>query len=199
MVVLAVLASPVGAQTPDIVRIEEDWEMVVGDPSADSDAPQVTCLISPLGNVDSFHATFILNHHDVPNFVAGGLQLQVWNGETLVASKRFPNQAVLAQPGETIRWTQVIRTTPDGLVFEVVDGASQTWDAFGDEGTLKITVSTAMPDLSGYNPEVSVSQSGVSYAANRVQSLILKRVRAYNTAGESVEDTTPRVVHSLDD
>jgi hypothetical protein len=198
VVVLAALASMAWAQTSGIVRIEEDWEMVIGVPSANSDAPQVTCLISPLGNVDSYHATFIVNHHDVPSFVAGGLQLQVWNGEKLVASKRFPNQAVLAQPGETIRWTQVMRMTPDGLVFEVVAGTSQTWGAFGDENTLSLTVPMTPSDLSGYDPDVSVHQSGVSYAANRVQSLVLKRVRAYSAAGTSVEDTTSRVVHTLD-
>ena len=41
---------------PEVVRVEEDWELVVGTPDANSDAPQVTCVISPTGDVDDVHA-----------------------------------------------------------------------------------------------------------------------------------------------
>jgi hypothetical protein len=199
IVVSAMLANASWAQAPDVTRIEEDWELVIGVPSPNSDAPQVTCLIAPVGNVESLYTTFIVNHHNVPSFIAGGLQLQTWNGKTLLASKRYPDQAVLTTPGETIRWTQVMRLTSDGLVFEVVNGASTTWGAFGAEGTIKTTVSTTLGNLNGYNPAVSVENSGVSYAANRVQSLVLKRVRAYGAAGLIAEDNSPRVVYSLNE
>ncbi len=199
VVLVAVLAGPAFTETPNVTRVEEDWEMVVGTPSSNSDAPQVTCLISPVGNVDSFHATFVVNHHDVPTYTAGGLQLQSWNGETLLASKRFPNQAVLSLPGETIRWTQTMTLGEEGLVFEVVGGTSSTWGNFGGEGTLKLITSSSLANLNGYSPDVSVKQSGVSYAANRVQSLVLKRVRAYGDSGLLAEDANPRIVHSLNE
>ena len=199
IVLSAMLANTSWAQTPDVTRIEEDWELVIGEPSPSSDAPQVTCLIAPVGNVESLYATFIVNHHDVPSYTAGGLQLQTWDGKTLLDSQRYPDQALLTTPGEVIRWTQVMRITNEGMVFEVINGASTTWGAFGGEGTLKTTVSTTLDKLNGYSPVVSVEHSGVSYAANRVQSLVLKHVRAYGAAGLIAEDNNPRVVHSLDE
>lgn len=196
ILLFASLASFSWAETPTVVRVEEDWELVIGTPSQNSDAPQVTCAISPVGNVDALHATFVVNHHDVPAFTAGGLQLQAWNGEDLIASQRHPSQAVLNTPGETIRWTQAMSTGSEGLTFEVLNGNSTTWGDFGNDGTLKTIVSTSLTNLNGYSPEVSAKNSGVSYAANRVQSLVLKRVRAYSADGLIGEDTTPRVVFS---
>ncbi|MBI2480844.1 MAG: hypothetical protein HYV60_20120 [Planctomycetia bacterium] len=58
-----------------VVRIEEDWELVVASPDSNSTAPQVSCTISPLSHVDSIHAAFELNHQSQPEFSAGGLQL----------------------------------------------------------------------------------------------------------------------------
>ena len=198
IVASAMLASSAWAETPNITRVEEDWEIVIGIPSLDSDAPQVTTVISPVGNVNSLHGTFVVNHHDVPMYAAGGLQLQAWNGETPLASQRFPNQAVLNVPGETISWTQAMNLGSEGLTFEVVGGNSTTWGEFGGEGTLKLIMPTSLTNLNGYNPEVSVEQSGVSYAGNRVQSLVLKRIRVYSGTELMAEDTSPRVVHSLD-
>jgi hypothetical protein len=197
LLLAAVLGSAALADSPNVVRIEEDWELVIGTPSPNSDAPQVTSAVSPLGNVESLHATFVVNNHDVPTFTAGGLQLQVWDGKTLLVSRRFPNQAVLTTPGETIRWTQAMELKDGGLTFEIVGGTSTTWGAFGDEGTLKTSVPTNLANLNGYSPDVSVQNSGVSYAANRVPSLVLKKVRAVLSTGETVEDAQPRVVHSL--
>jgi hypothetical protein len=193
----ALVATSCWAQTPIVTQVQEDWELVIGTPSQNSDAPQVTCLISPVGNADSLHATFVVNHHDMPAFTAGGLQLQTWNGDEILASIRYPNQAVLNTIGETIRWTQVMRITAEGLVFEVVGGSSTTWGNFGGEGTLKLMVNTSLENLNGYDPAVSVKDSAVSYAGNRVRLLVLKRVRVYSATGLIGEDNNPRIVHSL--
>ena len=198
VVVLALSIHSCWAQTPNVTRIEEDWELVVDVPSSTSDAPQVTCVISPVGNLDSLYATFMINHHDAPEFAEGGLELQVWNDESLLVSNRYPDQSVLTTTGETVRWTQSMTVGPEGLVFEILNGTSTTWGDFGGEGNLKITMPTTLEDLNGFNPAISVEHSDVGYAANRVQSLVLKRVRAY--AGDELvaEDNTPQVVHSLD-
>ncbi len=57
-------------------------------------------------------------------------------------------------------------------------------------------MTTTLGDLNGYTPTVSVENSGIAYAANRVQSLVLKRVRLFVSTGEVLEDTAPRTVHS---
>jgi hypothetical protein len=180
---------------PDIVRVEEDWELVLGTPDADTDAPQVTCAVSPLGNLESWHAALELNQQSLPTFAPGGVQLQIWEGEVPLSDRRFPNGAVLAQPGETVHWTQSMQLSEGNLTFEVINGSSTTWGPFGGQGYLKASVATTLSSLNGYSPAVSVENSRVGYAANRVQSLVLKRVRYYTSTGQQIEDTTPRVVH----
>jgi len=197
IVLWASMAGSLAAQTAGVVRVEEDWELVVGTPVPNNNAPQITCLISPVGSVESLYATFALNHRDVPSFNPGGLQLQVWEGKTNVASKRYENEALLATLGETIRWTQVMRIADEGLIFEIVNGTSTTWGNFGGDDSLRLTVATSLTHLDQYDPQVSVKHSSVSFAANRVQSLVLKSVRLYAATGLVSEDKTPKIVHTL--
>jgi len=133
--ILAILAAGLGVLTasaavadfPQIVRVEEDWELVVQLPEVNTDAPQVTCVISPGGDLFGVYASFELNHHTQPDYAAGGLQLQLWSSGLPVASSAFSNQALLAQPSETIRWTQRMRLADDQLTFDIVGGSSATW------------------------------------------------------------------------
>lgn len=193
--------------TPTIIHVEEDWEMVVAEPDSTTGSPQVLCVFSPVGHVESLHGSLELNHHNtfetstdgLPVFEAGGMQFEVWNGETPLRERKFPIQAVLSTPGEVVTWTQSMALENGKLTFEVKNGSSSTWGSFGGEGYLKpYPVNTTLTSLDGYSPDVSVQNSGVSYASNRVQSLVLKRVRYYNSAGEMIEDSTLRVVHSRD-
>ncbi len=181
---------------PTVVRVEEDWELVIGEPAPVSNAPQIVTSISPLGHVESFYATLTLNYQPMPDFTAGGLQFELWDGEVPMVERRFPDQSVLQHVGEVIRWTQVMSLDGNVLTFEVINGTSTTWGNFGGQGYLKDTALTTLGDLNAYSPNVSVTNSGVSYAANRVQSLVLKRVRYFTSTGEMIEDDTARVVHS---
>ena len=179
---------------PYVVRVEEDWELVAGEPDPNNNAPQLSCVTSPVGNVESLHAVLALNHQSLPEFVPGGTQLQVWNNETPQLWRKFPNAALMAHPGETVRWTQSMQLEDGVLTFEVLGGNSTTWGAFGGQGYLKASVPTTLADLNAYDPAVSVNNSGVSYAANRVQSLVLRKVRLVMSTGEVLEDDTPRPV-----
>jgi hypothetical protein len=183
------------AQAPTIVRVEEDWELVVGIPDPDRDAPQITTVISPQGDCSGVYAAVDVNHQSLPEFSPGGLQLQIWRNGSAIAERRFPNASVLSQAGETIRWTQAMELTGGVLTFEVVHGSSTTWGNFGGEGYLRAHVSTSLGSLNGYSPNVSVENSGVSYADNRVTSLTIKRVRYYTSSGQVVTDETERVIH----
>ncbi len=179
-----------------IVRVEEDWELVVGTPDPNTDAPQVTCVISPVANTDAYHGAFELNQQSMPVFESGGVQLQVWEGEVPISDRKYPILAILVQPDETVAWTQCMELDNGVLTFEIISGNSTTWGAFGGQGYLKAGVNSALADLHGYDPAVSVENSGMGYAANRVQSLVLKRVRRYTSNGAILEDDTVRVVHS---
>ncbi|OHB73129.1 MAG: hypothetical protein A2V70_18485 [Planctomycetes bacterium RBG_13_63_9] len=195
---VVILTQAAFAQSPTIVRVEEDWELTVETPDPATDAPQIACVISPWSHVYCLYAVFELNHQSLPDYQAGGLQLQLWYGEHPLGSCNYPNEGLLSQPGETIRWTQSMRLEDGKLWFEVINGTSTTWGNFGGQGYLKTSLLTAMTDLNGYDPAVSAENSGVSYADNRVPLLVLKKVRVYTSTGEEIVDETVRVVHSQD-
>jgi hypothetical protein len=196
MIVVALATGVAWGQSPTVVRVEEDWEMVVAEPDVDSDAPQVTCMISPLAEGRPLYASLELNHHTLPDYVPGGLQLQVWNGDQAVAVHTSPITALLQTPNELVKWTQCMEVNGGNLIIEVINGSSTTWGSFGGQGYLQAIVASTLSDLNSYRPQVSIANSSVGFAANRVQSLVLKRVRYKMSNGQVWEDATPRVVTS---
>lgn len=180
-----------------ITRVEEDWELVVAEPDVDSDAPQVTSVLSPFGHLESIYAAFEFNHRSQPEFTAGGLHVQVWNGEETLANRASNFTNKLEHSGETVRWTQVMELEGGTLHFEVANGSSTSWDEFGSGHSLRVSVESSLTTLAGYSSSVSVDNSGVGYAGNRVTSLTLKRVRRYLINNELLDEvTTPVVVHT---
>lgn len=177
-----------------IVRVEEDWELVVDSPDPNNTAPQVTCTIAPTGQLDSVYATLEVNHQSQPAFAPGGIQLQLWNGETYLGGHRLSIDNVLTQGGETVRWTQTMTVVDGQLLFGVTNGSSATWGTFG-WSDLHVSVHSDLPNLNGYDPNVSVQNSGVGFASNRVQSLVLKAVRLVTATGEVLQDNRLRPVY----
>ena len=168
--ILSVTASVAMAQDLTIVRVEEDWQMVVSTPDPNCDAPQITAALLPQGSTDGQFATFEVNHQDIPEYIAGGMQLQLWNGETAGSSRKFPNPSLLATPDETVTWTQTMEVADGVLTFEVVSGSSTTWGTFGGQGYLRSSVQTGLANLNSYDPHDTIENSGVGYASNRVSS-----------------------------
>ena len=167
-----------------MIRIEEYWELDIRDPDLASVAPQVTSSFAPVRQGDILYATFNINHHLYANqeFGAGGLQLQLWHGDVLLATKTSDKKDLLATPGEVIKWKQVI-TVQDGMVkFSVCNGTSGT---FGSFGSFSIAVQTNLTSLNDYRPEDSINHSGTVFAANRVNSLRLTKVVATTHADDS--------------
>jgi hypothetical protein len=183
------------ARADHIVCVEEDWELVVGEPEEAVCAPQVTCTMAPTTNIDQGYAAFDLNHRSQPNFVAGGMQLHVWSPDNPLASASATKNGVLRHSGETVRWTQRMTLFSRLLCFSISNGQSQTWGAFDASHGLVAMVATSLENLDQYSPDVSAEHSGIGYAANRVQSLKLLRVRRYWSSGAVTVDETVRVVH----
>jgi len=139
-----------------------------------------------------FYAVFDLNLRNFPSYEAGGVQLQLWNGDSSVEAVREKTGLTLRTNGETITWTQRVTIGDHTLQFAVVNGSSTTWGQFGT--SIAITVATDLENLNSFSPELSVQNSGVGLGANRVTSLTLVRMRAYSVDQVYV-DSTPRVVH----
>ncbi len=172
------------ASATDVVLVEEHWELHVEGPDAARSAPQVTMVMSPTADVEDDFFIVTLNHWSYPNYSAGGIQLQHWNNEDCLEVTQGSSSSTMHQESETVTWVQRLSLVNGALKFEVVDGNSQTWGTFGTNGELTLTVPTQLTRLNSYLPAVSLGESGISYAGNRVSSLVLKRLEWQTDDGE---------------
>ena len=114
-----------------------------------------------------------------------------WNGENIVESRVGPVEGTLAQEDEVIRWVQRTSIDDGDLTFEIVSGESTTWGNFGGAGHLRFTTNTFLANLNEYRPAISLEQSGVSFAGNRVRSLTLTKLRWTDADGQTYEMNAP--------
>ncbi len=174
----------------DVVLIEEEWELRLGEPDSDSSSPQISMLMSATGDLESDYFVFALNHHSAPQWAPGGLQVQYWR-DGAVAQADSPNHLdTLHHYDEIVTWTQRLRLDEGDLIFEVRDGNSESWGEFGG-WDLAMRVEGNVDRLNDYRPAVSIEESGVSYAGNRVRSLTLQKLRWRFDDGEESELTAP--------
>lgn len=180
-------------------RIEEDWSLVLGEPDAENDSPQILNVISPFGTTEGEHAIFELNHCTQPEYLSGGLQLQRWTGpDTCVATTRTIDRGTLAIPSEEITYTMRMTLSDGKLYYSVRNGVSQTWGTFGEYGQYRLSVPTAATTLSGYRPDFSATESKVAFGSHRVKSFKIKQIRYYSLGQLVATDSTERMVHQYD-
>jgi hypothetical protein len=174
------------AQDPSttIISVEEQWELSVGEPTPERSSPQTSMVMSPLPHLDGLYFIFTLNYQNLPNYIAGGMQIQQWDGDTAVSVNDGPKEGTLEIEDEFIRWTQRMSINEGQLTFEILGGSSATWGAFGGQGYLKRSVQTSLTNLNEYRPAISLGESDVGYAGNRVVGLILKRLVWITEDGE---------------
>ena len=169
---------PLGVQ-----KIEEDWELVVIEPTTVSVGPQVSCVISPVNNIDSTYANLEVNYGTLPDFMEGGLQLQAWSDEEWLSVRDMAG-TTLQNEGETVTWTTRMWLQGGKINFKIADGNGTSWGNFGDTiDNIKLSLNTSLLTLSGYNTAVSVANSGVGFGGQRVASLKIKKVRYYDGFG----------------
>lgn len=179
-----------------ITRVEEDWQVEIANPNASEFAPQITTVISPRSDLDHSYAVFELNHATQPGFESGGLQMQTWYGNSYIYSSRHMQAVSLSTPNEVITFTMAMTLTDRWLKFEIENGTSTTWGAFGKglSGNLKQWWYSSLENLNQYSPQNSVDNSRVGFASYRVKKLQLKTVRYYSGDTLVRTDSTPRVV-----
>jgi hypothetical protein len=196
--VVAMLSMVCAASAQNIVRVEEDWELVVGQPDANVCGPQIATTMSPFNDINSTYFTSEINHRSAPYWTAGGLTIHQWNGEQRIQSFDRADRAVMNTASEVVTWTQYMYLeNGNRLVFEVQNGASTTWGPFGYSGLFKVKANWNQTHINGYNPALSIAQSGVTFAGNRVQSLKIKEIRLTLDDGTTFTDNTEHVAHQL--
>lgn len=169
--------------------------LVLNEPDGNVDSPQFNTVMSPFQEVESFFAQVLWNYRETPDFTSGGVQLQSYEGESLLRRKSM-EFGQLSTSAETITWTQGLTTDGVALFFQVTNGESSTWGTFGRD--MSISSDASLPDLSAYSPDVSAQQSCITYGSNRVDELVITQVRYYGASGLLGVDNTPRVVFQLD-
>ena len=189
--------APAQAQVTDHVwQVEEQWELVVAQPDAGTSGPQISCTISPSSSLSGHYATFDLNHRASPTFAAGGVHLHTWNGDTRLGTISRQSGIPLSTAGETLTWKMIMSVQAGVLLFDIDSGNSSTWGSFGS--TILSSIPSPLTNLDSYSPEVTVENSGIGFASNRVTSLKLKKVIYRRLSGAVTEDNTIRVLHSVE-
>src|SRR5688572_23740034 len=188
-VLFTVALTSVATGQSQVVAIEEHWELTLGQPDAERSAPQTTMVISPVGSVDGVHFLFTLNHLSIPEYQPGGMQVQWWDGDQLVDSTSFGSE-VFSVDEETVRWQQRVSIHNEHLKFQILNGESDTWGSFGGD-ELTLNQPTTLTNLNSYRPAVSLTESQVSYAENRVGSLTLTKLVWVTDDGEVHELNAP--------
>jgi hypothetical protein len=173
-----------------VVSVEEHWELQLSQPDSERSAPQVTMLMSPKPDVSGTHFLFTLNHVTAPDYQPGGMQVQAWDGDNLSDQKVGDASGALQNSSETVRWTQKLALQDGTLTFQVLNGESETWSTFGGDN-LSVSVPTNLNALNSYRPSVSLSESQVGYAENRVTSLTLTKLVWVTEDGVVHEQNAP--------
>ena len=191
--------APLAAPEPD--RIEEDWQVVVANPDPTASGPQMTTCMSPSSDPAQPFVTFYLNYEDYPSWRPGGMQVKAY-GATPGMSTSPPvldahssGTGVCETSEETLTWTQQLTLSGGNIDFNIINGQSETWGKFGQgQGLSGVSMPSTLSDLGAYQPDYSVSKSGVSWQSNRVTSMTLVQVRYYSGSVLLSTDTTPRTV-----
>jgi hypothetical protein len=180
---------PAFAQTK-VVLVEEHWELHVADPDAGSSAPQTSMVMSPTGDSNDLYFMFTLNHQNSPSYEPGGLQVQLWQDEEVVEDRGSHEHGTLSHDDEIVTWVQRLDLNEGQLTFGVYNGSSETWGSFGGND-LKISTPSSLTGLNAYRPAVSLTESQVGFAENRVNSLVLKKLVWVTDDGVVHEQNAP--------
>jgi hypothetical protein len=172
-----------------IVRIEEDWELHVEQPDMQMDAPQITTTLVPFGDAHDVLFQVDVNHATLPSFSSGGLQIRICSADECIASNRLMAGEKLSFQSETLRWTQVVQKSSDGYFFGLINGESSSFGNFGGDATAVFMSNedAGVVSLNSYSVQDSLGNSGVPYAGNRVAHLRLKKVRIFDSQGQTSE------------
>jgi hypothetical protein len=187
---IGMLATTAAWAQTRVVTVEEHWELVVGEADSKISAPQVTMVMSPNGHLEGDHFLFTINHETAPDYHAGGMQVQHWYGDTMEDYDESNEYGTLSQPAEVIRWRQRIAAVGSALHFDIESGSSITWGSFSG-ATVDLSVGSSITNLNQYSPAISLNESQVNHAENRVTSLTLTKIRWWTDDGQMHEQNAP--------
>ncbi len=197
LIVVFALPSNLNAQSEDVVTcVEEDWELLVTEAEPSLSAPQLVMVMMPQKSAPDLLFSFHINHATLPDESMGGLQVQAWSSPTQNWYKVQLGTDKLSWNTELVHWTQRMSVEPDYLRFAVRNFKSSSFGSYDSSSSLRMGMLSKLTDLNGYQWEDSISNSGVSFAENRVHHLKLKKVRLFGEQGLIREIIVDQIVDS---
>lgn len=185
----ACLPNTAAASDLDPVRVEEDWELVLNQPNAEIHSPQLTLFMFPSQSNDNMYFQLQLNHAATADYAGGGYQVTaVADGIPLDFVRSSIRQPFRQDQGLVV-WTTVMANMNGEILFAVKDGLADDWGAFGGPEYLVRMPAGGLTSLNDYSPLQTIEAVDVGFGANRVASLVLKRVRLYYPNGQVVSLT----------
>jgi hypothetical protein len=175
--------------------VEEDWQLVLTPPVSQDEGPQITTCMSPTSDFTTApFAAFDMNYREYPDFVAGGMQVQVFSDkQILTTATQVGGQ--FNTPNESITWTQRMSVVNGQISYQVRNGRSASFGGFpSDVGNLAVSFATTAASLAGYDPAFSFKNSGVTWEKNYVTSLQLVQVRYFLNGTLLLTDSTVRSI-----
>lgn len=176
-------------------RIEEDWELVLAVPDGETASPQIALQMKP-EPTSPLTGMFLINYHDTPKYVAGGVQIQMWNHNTHVAKADHPASALTTRD-EVIPFTVYMDRSTGNLRYGVCKGYCIAWGDLGaDPDAIRVEVPDSTTSFPDYDSAFSVRNAEIVCGATRVKSLRLLEVRKYYSAKKLYEaDSTIHQVY----
>lgn len=193
------LALAATSSADDIVRIEEDWTVLVQNSAPEIQAPQITNVISPSASTAGQFGVFELNHGTQAEFITGGAQVQIWDNDVPLDFHNSIEGRLLSKHFDRLQYTLAMEIVGGQLRYEIINGQSRSWGDFTSGDDISASVATPLTNLSGYSRDHSLAASTVNVAAHRVYMIYQSRVRYYSAAGLHHTDTAYKTVHRYQD
>lgn len=171
------------AAEPTVYKVEEDWELVVNQPDASNNSPQITFFASPSHLLEDSYFQLQMNHHAADNYSSGGFHVAAVIDNQTVDDARSATRKNLATNDDLIRWTSVMAVINNHALFAVRDGHGREWGNFGGPDYLVRMVPSPVSDLSHYRCQQSMDAVDIGFGKNRVSRITLKAVRLFYTNG----------------
>ena len=180
-------ASDVAAAEPHIYMVEEDWELVVGEPKPAIHSPQLSFYLVPSVANPGVYFQLQLNHAARQDFAGGGFMVTAVVNEVAHDEAKSDFRTPLAYDGEQLKWTSAMAVMNGELLYAIKDGLGSHWGSFGGPDYILRMPAGNIQSLDGYSPQESVKSVEIGFGSNRVTTLVLKKARLHYSNQEVVE------------
>ncbi len=182
----------VNAEERQLVKVEEDWEVLITEADEGSSSPQIINVIAPGQSLAGAYAMIEFNHSTFPYFSEGGLQLQGRRGDLLISSKSFATGQTLRHDYDRLKYTIGLRQYDDNMLVIVKNVASKSWGGSLKNNVMLLAFPREHFSLTDYSPDFSATASSVHVGAHRVASMYMTKSRKFYSDDTVEEDETVR-------